>query len=100
MLRFHLTGDWREGAVHSPWTASRRRTRPDLERAIDPAWLAAKQRLGDRLFDGPMCRLESWDASPGALNLTLSPTSYRIFLGTNLARPHELEADLLANPVG
>ena len=39
-------------------------------------------------FDGPMCRLESWDASPGALNLTLSPTSYRIFLGTNMTHPN------------
>jgi 8-oxo-dGTP pyrophosphatase MutT (NUDIX family) len=100
MLRFHVTGDWREGAVRSHWTGSGRRTRTDIDDSIERSWLAAKQRLGDRLFDGPMCRLESWNASPPQLNLTLSPTSYRIFLGTNLIRPHELDAEFLANPVG
>jgi 8-oxo-dGTP pyrophosphatase MutT (NUDIX family) len=62
--------------------------------------LQASARLGDKLFDGAMCRLESWSASPAELRLTLSHTSYRPFLGTNLANAACLTPDVMANPVG
>jgi 8-oxo-dGTP pyrophosphatase MutT (NUDIX family) len=76
---------------------------PEVERAINEAWNAAAARLGQKLFDGPMCRLERWSASPERLDLTLSRSSYRPFLGTNLynARLADIYGvDVLANPVG
>jgi hypothetical protein len=96
-------GDWPPGAVRATWAASTRRIVPEVERQIDAAWSAAAARLGNQLFDGPMCRLERWNASPQSLDLTLAPTSYRPFLGTNLFNAYladEFGPDVLANPVG
>jgi 8-oxo-dGTP pyrophosphatase MutT (NUDIX family) len=47
------------------------------------AWEQARARLGARLFDGPVCRVEAIHAHPARLELALSTTSYRWFLGTN-----------------
>jgi 8-oxo-dGTP pyrophosphatase MutT (NUDIX family) len=58
---------------------------------------------GVHLFDGPMCRLESWDATETRLRLELSKTTYKIFLGTNMAHPEfadQFGPDVMANPVG
>jgi 8-oxo-dGTP pyrophosphatase MutT (NUDIX family) len=55
------------------------------------------------LFDGAMCRLESWNATNAGLRLTLSKSSYKIFLGTNMANPEFADrfgSDVMANPVG
>ena len=103
MLRFHAPGDWPPGHVTSTWVADGRRRVGVVEAAIDAAWAAASARPGVRLFDGPMCRLESWHAAPAELRLNLSPTSYRTFLGTNMANPQfadEHGRDVMANPVG
>ena len=70
---------------------------------IDSAWSSALARFGVHLFDGPMCRLESWSASEDRLALTLSDTTYKRFLGTNLTHPHLADRhgrQVLANPVG
>ena len=96
-------GEWLPHQVVVTWTANSRRIVPEVERAIDDAWRSAAARLGDKLFDGPMCRLERWSASPARLELTLSRTSYRPFLGTNYAKAALADAhgrDVLANPVG
>jgi 8-oxo-dGTP pyrophosphatase MutT (NUDIX family) len=106
MLTFHAAGDWNRRQVHAAWTESTRPIIPEVERLIDAAWNAALATPGVNLFDGPMCRLESWEASPTALRLVLSPTSYRPFLGTNLKHPHLADdyrahgRGILANPVG
>ncbi len=102
-FRIHATGDWKPGRVRVDWVNAARRMVPQVEQAIDLAWSAAKARLGDKLFDGPTCRLERWTASPAGLQLSLSRTSYRIFLGTNLMNPafgDEFGIDVLANTVG
>jgi 8-oxo-dGTP pyrophosphatase MutT (NUDIX family) len=103
MLDFLAMGPWAEDGLDVRRVSASRRIVPDVERQVDAAWAAAKSRLGDKLFDGPMCRLESWRAGGGRLDLALSETSYRPFLGTNLTHP-ELAAthgaDVLANPVG
>jgi 8-oxo-dGTP pyrophosphatase MutT (NUDIX family) len=60
-------------------------------------------RPGVHLFYGAMCRLESWSAAHGRLDLTLSETTYKRFLGTNLAHPQLADRygrEILANPVG
>ena len=72
---------------------------PDVESAIERAWSEASARLGVKLFDGPMCRLERCEASPDALRLWVSPTSYKPFLGTNLTGV-DVPASTLANPLG
>jgi len=76
-----------------------------VEELIDQAWHAALARPGAHLFDGPMCRLERWDASPDGnrLRLWLSQTSYKPFFGTNMSHPDLFERygpDVMANPVG
>jgi hypothetical protein len=96
-------GDWSRSALRVTWTASGRRTVPEVERVIENSWEAAARRLGDKLFDGPMCRLERWSATPDHLDLTLSRTSYKPFLGTNLHHADLADTfgpDILANPVG
>jgi 8-oxo-dGTP pyrophosphatase MutT (NUDIX family) len=96
-------GDWPPGQVHLDWTTNSRRLLPDVESAIELAWQQALQRPGALLFDGPMCRLERWDAQPDQLHLTLSPCNYKTFFGTNMTHPEFAEKFgpyVLANPVG
>jgi hypothetical protein len=103
MLTIHVTGRWAEHHVRSQWTDSSRPVLPEVEAEIERAWSAAMSRPGIHLFDGPMCRLERWNATPEALTLTLSPTSYKTFLGTNMVNPHLADrhgASILANPAG
>jgi hypothetical protein len=103
MFDLLAAGDWSPDQVRIAWSADTRRVNLEVERAIDVAWSAAVARLGDKLFDGPMCRLERWSASPQRLELTLSRTSYRTFLGTNLYNAQLADThgrDALANPVG
>jgi ADP-ribose pyrophosphatase YjhB (NUDIX family) len=107
MLKYHVIGQWRSQhpsrRVTVEWTASTRRIVPEVERQIERAWAEASAALGDRLFDGPMCRLEAWQASEGELRLSLSRTSYKPFLGTNLKNVDLAETngpEVLANPVG
>jgi 8-oxo-dGTP pyrophosphatase MutT (NUDIX family) len=50
-----------------------------------------------------MCRLESWQASDTELELQLSSTSYKVFLGTNMSHPEFADIygpAVMANPVG
>jgi 8-oxo-dGTP pyrophosphatase MutT (NUDIX family) len=104
MLIVHQTGAWHPGDVSIEWVESSRRIVPRVEEMIELAWRGAKARLGDKLFDGPMCRMESCSASDeGKLLLRLSRTSYRIFLGTNMTHPNlaeEYGPAILANPIG
>jgi 8-oxo-dGTP pyrophosphatase MutT (NUDIX family) len=103
MLMFHATGDWTPDRVRVRWVESGRRIVPEVEMLIDQAWQAALRRPGVRLFDGPMCRMERWEASPERLSLELSVTSYKPFMGTNLAHPEladQFGRDVMANPVG
>jgi 8-oxo-dGTP pyrophosphatase MutT (NUDIX family) len=75
----------------------------DVEAMIDAAWADALARPGVHLFDGPMCRLESWSADDQTLSLVLSHTTYKRFLGTNLTHPDLADRygrEILANPVG
>src|SRR5688500_11442515 len=98
MITFHHVGDWGEGQVRVEWTdQSSRPAIPEVERWIEDAWAAAARRPGALLFDGPMCRLESLRVAEPGLELVLSTTSYKAFVGTNLTRP-EL-ADLYGSAV-
>ncbi len=102
-LRFHVIGNWSPGCVNSSAVPSSRLLIPEVEAAIEAAWTHALSRPGVYLFDGPMCRLESWQADADRLCLHLSPTSYKIFLGTNMRHPEFADRfgpRVMANPVG
>src|SRR5437870_1170495 len=83
-FRMICRGRWTRGQVSVRWIESTHRIPVDVQRVIDESWSTASARLGEKLFDGPMCRLERCNASPAALELSLSRTSYKPFLGTNL----------------
>ena len=107
MFKILARGNWPAGAVRVEWIDSTRPSIPEVERAIERAWsdaTAATARPSSMLlFDGPMCRLESFDARPDALRLVLSRTSYKAFFGTNMSNPALADrygAGALANPVG
>src|SRR4051812_26115508 len=76
-----------------------------VESIIDQTWRAAAddQKSGKiNLFDGPMCRLESFSAKTDRLQLRVSDTSYRIFYGTNLMHPEladKFGVSVLARPL-
>jgi 8-oxo-dGTP pyrophosphatase MutT (NUDIX family) len=101
-IRFHLLGDWDK--VRTSWCDTSQVMPAEARELIDRAWETASARPGVKLFDGPMCRLESWSApSGGLLQLTLSRTSYKLFLGTNMCHPELADRfgpQVLANPVG
>jgi len=104
MLTLHQTGDWAPGDVDVEWGPSSRRTVPEVEALIDAAWRRATARPGAYLFDGPMCRLEKWEVSPGGrLRVALSETTYKPFFGTNMSHPELADAfgpEVMGNPVG
>jgi hypothetical protein len=101
MFKIHTKGDWKRGTISVQVVPSTRRIVPEVEAAIDEAWREGQERLGARLFDGPMCRIEGWSATD-SLSLQLSLTSYRIFYGTNLNPKvsDRFRSDVCANPVG
>ncbi len=98
-----LQGNWPSGRIEAHWTENSRPLLPEIEQLIDATWDQLHAQPGIFLFDGPMCRLEGFSARDGILQLALSRTQYRTFLGTNLHHP-ELASDwgeaVLANPLG
>ena len=103
MLKFHLIGNWPRGCVQCSIVSSTFQPADPIKKRIEESWAAAKMRLGDKLFDGPMCRLESSAIRDGVLQLNLSRTSYKPFLGTNLTGAHladQVGSAAMANPVG
>ena len=103
MLRFHFIGQWRPGQVVCRWTDPTYAPTDEVRAAVEQAWAEASSRPGVYLFDGPMCRLEGHRIGDQQLELALSRTSYRQFMGTNMANPELAERfgqEALANPVG
>ena len=103
IFTFLATGDWAPRQVRVSRAVSSYRMDSDVSAMIDATWARAAGRPGVHLFDGPMCRLESWRAAPDALQLAVSPTSYKSFLGTNLSNAYLADRygpAVLANPLG
>jgi hypothetical protein len=103
VVQFPIIGRFEPGQVRVDWTDSRRRIDPDIEALIEQQWSAALRRPGIHLFDGAMGRLESADVRDGTLHLTLSRTSYRVFVGTNMScgcLPADADRATFANPLG
>jgi hypothetical protein len=103
MLIFHAVGDWTREQIHLSQVPSTRLIVLEVEKLIGQTWEMISTRPGVHLFDGPMCRLESWAATPDRLTIALSETSYKPFIGTNLHHPELADRygrNILANPVG
>ena len=99
----HHAGCWRPEQVQVRAVASSWPAHPELNELIDRTWCEAQARGTMNLFDGAMCRLESVQRRGEDLLLELSPTSYKLFYGTNLMHPDVAERfgpDALARPVG
>jgi 8-oxo-dGTP pyrophosphatase MutT (NUDIX family) len=104
MLKIHLTGRWTRGQVLLRESESTYHETAESLASIESEWQKVKARLGDKIFDGAMCRMERWQVTPaGVLEIELSQTSYRIFVGTNMAHPEWIETigrHVMANTVG
>jgi hypothetical protein len=103
MLTIHAAGNWSRQQVHTTFAESSRTSNEEVEVLIEAAWQKTLARPDVHLFDGPMCRLERWSADNDRLELVLSQTSYKVFLGTNLANAglfDRLGPGVMANPVG
>jgi 8-oxo-dGTP pyrophosphatase MutT (NUDIX family) len=103
MLTIHAAGDWRQDQVYARRFGEPRRIVPEIEKLIEQAWTELLEEPGIQLFDGPMVRLSSHVATPDRLDLVTADTSYKAFVGTNMAHP-ELATiygpDVMANPIG
>lgn len=88
------------------WLDQPRPTMPQVEQAIEAAWTTRAgqaRREGWNLFDGRLCRLIEYHANRERLSLTLGPTHYRDFVGTNLHNAYLRYVhgpEVLANPLG
>jgi 8-oxo-dGTP pyrophosphatase MutT (NUDIX family) len=116
ILRVHHAGDWPADDVRTIWVPSTYAAPPDVVRAIDDVWERAMIEPNRSLFDGPMCRLESWAvggdhasaATPGVtpsslVDCAFSRTTYKVFWGTNITHPEWADRygpAVMANPVG
>lgn len=82
---------------------SRLRLDGELLTTIDRVWAEALTQRGVDLFDGPLCRLEALTVDEDGLRLDLSPTSYRMFMGTNGRHPQWADThgrQVMADAVG
>jgi hypothetical protein len=103
ILRIHDIGDWSADQVRTSWAPSTWSAPPEVQRAIEDLWIRATIEPNRSLFDGPMCRMESWEAFANRVDVRLSRTSYKIFWGTNMMHPELGERhgpQVMANPVG
>jgi hypothetical protein len=89
--------------VTTAWAPSTLDVPPAARQVIDDAWERATLEPNRTLFDGPMCRMESWAFAGGRVRVGVSRTSYKQFWGTNLTHPEladRFSPAVLANPIG
>ena len=98
-----VVGRFLPGQVRVRWNESTRLVLPQVETLIEQAWQETISTPGVRLYDGRVARLESFDLRGNELDLAISPTSYRIVVGTNFANPglqDDFGEAVMANPLG
>lgn len=85
-----VVGPFRPAQVRTEWTAIGRRTNDEIEALIAATWaerVAEAEARGGMLWSAPMARLVDWRVEDGALTIRFGPTTYREFVGTNVANP-------------
>ncbi len=103
MLTILATGDWRADQIHVRRSGQARRVVRELEPLVESAWSELLARPGVNVFDGPMTRLVSFNASRDRLDLEIAETSYKAFIGTNISHPEWIAThgrELMADPLG
>jgi hypothetical protein len=94
-LRIDAMGCFAQGDVTVTWRDEPRPTTLEIEALIEDAWrrrVRGAEATGTLCFDGPLCRLVSFEHAGGRLALTLGPASYRDMVGTNDAHPELAES--------
>ena len=85
-----VAGPFRLDQIREVWTDVERRSTPEIEALIAETWdarLAGAEASGGMLWSAPMARLVDWRVDAGELTVRLGPTTYRDFVGTNVANP-------------
>ncbi len=101
-----VLASYREPQISQKWTDEPRPTTPAIEADIARTWeaeLALAQEWGGNLYNGNLVRVRSLRAGESTLMLSLGPTNYRDFLGTNLcgaAPAFRAGGNFLANALG
>jgi hypothetical protein len=101
--RLLVRGSWPAARLRSRFVASSHQLPPSCQEQVDDAWAQALAVPGVRLFNGALCRLEGHQADAQGLLLTLSRTTYKAYLGSNVHHPEWAclhGPGVLANPVG
>ncbi|MBK8269191.1 MAG: hypothetical protein IPK83_13140 [Planctomycetes bacterium] len=104
-------GRFAPSQVHVANVQTDRPSTPALDELIAAEWdrrLSEAKRTNGLLFNGPMLRyvaheVRSSAAEPDRLHLTVGPTCYRDFVGTNLFNHHRMAEfgwHTFANPIG
>ena len=101
-----VSGRFDEERVTQSWSDKQQPTTPTMQAAVEQAWSAAvtlAQSDDFTLYDGELVSLRDAKSSGQNLNLELSRTTYKSFVGTNM-NPHfvanEANRSHLANPLG
>lgn len=95
-----------EAQIAQTWSDEPRPTTPAIEAEIARTWeaeLSVSQDRGGQLYNGKLVRVREIHAGESTLSLSLGPTNYRDFLGTNLCgSPPAFRAGgtFLANALG
>ncbi len=106
MFRFLHYGIYLEGQISTRDVPSALILLPEVDQAIDRAWVETSSKPGVRLFNGRVCRYEAHRiaaTNPPTLTIDLSYTDYRTVVGTNFANPQfadEYGPQVMANPLG
>jgi hypothetical protein len=101
-----VLGKYNRADIHVVWREGTREFHPEVREDIERTWeeqFAKATAKGVMLYNGDLCRLASFTADRSELSLTLTPTNFKEFLGTNLTRAGVRYAhgnDALANPLG
>jgi hypothetical protein len=102
-LTIYALGSWQPHQIQAHRAHSSLALSAYHQTAIDSAWNKTAERPGIHLFNGAMCRLESFTSTSDLLTLGFSVTDYRHFLGSHAAHPHwadEYGQSVMANPLG
>jgi len=103
MFTVHATGSWSADQIRLIRSGEKRKIVPEVEAATERAWNELLAKPGINLFDGPMVRLISFHADPNRLELEVGETTYKPFVGTNMAHPEfadQYGVEVMSNPVG
>lgn len=86
-----VAGAFPEERIRVVSSPDRRDSNPEVEAVIEKTWIeeiAAAHEAGRHLYNGRLYRLAGWACEGGVLTLTLGPTSFKEFMGTNLTHAY------------